>query len=220
MTLSLIVATWFQPEWARCVQSWGERVFLVPRMSIVPAYQIGYEKVQDDILGYLHDDLECHEEGWKQRVLDEFADPAVAIVGFAGGRGYGADAMYAKPYHHRALGRVGFRSNLVNWQQHGGHLEGSANAAILDGLAIFVRRDFLTEIGGWPKPPVSYFMYTEALCFTALRMKRKIRVVGVKCNHFGGKSTGLNPELNPDFEGEHRYIYEHFKDVLPARVEP
>lgn len=220
MNLSLVVATWFQPEWARCIESWNHPVQLVPRMSIVPAYQVGLESLTSDVLGYIHDDLLCLEPAWKERILAEFVDPDVAIVGVAGGYGYGASAMYERTYHHRALGRIGFRSNMVNWERHGGHIEGAANAVILDGMALFVRREFLVDIGGWPKPPVSYFMYTEALCFEALRRKRKIRLVGIKVDHLGGKSTGLNPDLNPDFEGEHRFIYDTYRDVLPARVTP
>lgn len=222
MTIVLAVATWRQPEWLRCVTSWNCPYVLAENMDIVPAYQKMFESLHDaDVIGYVHDDLVCLEYGWQERVLAEFEDPHVALVGFAGAPGQGHPLMYQVPYHHASMGRVGFRSNMANAEIHGQRFSGSCNAAVLDGLAIFVRRNFLRDIGGWPTgTPVSYFMYAEWLCCMARRHGKKIRVAGVACDHLGGRSTGLNPNLNPDFEAEHRYIYEEFRDVLPARVQP
>jgi hypothetical protein len=219
MTIGLCVATWFQPEWARCVQSWNCPALLIPRMSILPAYQKGLEMLSTDIIGYVHDDVLCEEEGWQERVRAEFEDQWVMLVGFAGGIGHGHERMYEVPFTPASMGRIGFCSNLRDAEVHGERFTGSKEGVILDGLAVFVRRESLLEIGGWPiDTPVSYFMYLEWLCCMARRHGQRIRIVGVACQHLGGRSTGLNPNLNPDFDAEHRYLYTNFRDVLPGRL--
>lgn len=221
MRLQLAVASWFQPRWHECLKSWNHSFILVPRMGILAAYQRALELTSADIIGYVHDDVIVNEDFWEDRVLEEFAAfPDCVLVGFGGGYGYGAERMYDSPFQVAAMGRVGFRSNMRNAEVHGARFTGSCNAACLDGFAFFVRRDFLESIGGWPKEKVSYFMYMEWLSFMALRRKKGIRIVGVACEHIGGASTGMNPDLNPDFIGEHEFIWNEFKDVLPCRVTP
>lgn len=219
--LTLIVATWWQPAALECVQTWNEPAIVIPKMGILDAYQQGYERCHSDILGFVHDDLRVIDQDWKVRVLAEFDDPAVAIVGFAGAPGYGHPLMYQKPYHFSCLGRVGFASNMVNAEQHGARFTGSRSVSVLDGMALFIRRTFLDAVGGWKwrmDTPCSYYLYAEATCFVALRKGYKIRQVGVACDHLNGRSTGLNPNLNPDFEAEHRWLYESFRDVMPVMV--
>lgn len=46
----------------------------------------------------------------------------------------------------------------------------------------------------------------------------KIRMVGVSCDHLGGKSSGLKPDQVFDYDGEHKRLYEEFQDVFPAAV--
>jgi hypothetical protein len=220
MSMTLIFATWFQPEWARCVASWNHPALLVPKMGIVPAYQKAFEQCSSDILGYLHDDLVCEESGWKERVLREFDDPAVSVVGFAGAPGFCHPGM--KAFHPQAMGRIGFRSNLSNAEVHGARFSGSCEVTVLDGLALFVRHAALREIGGWPVGiPIDYFMYAEWLCCAVRRKGYRVRMVGVSCNHLGGRTTGYNPNLNPDWRTEHEAIWEEFsKDgTIPAMVE-
>ncbi len=220
MNLLLAIATWRQPEWERCVRSWNHPYLLIERKGILPAYQEAFEELQGyDTIAFFHDDLVCHEPQWLQRVEAEFRDPQVALVGFAGAPGHGHPRMYDQPYHHSSMGRVGFRSNFLNAEQHGARDRGACDVTVLDGVALIVRRRVLEEAGGWPLgTPISYFMYAEWLCCTVRRLGYRIRYVGVSCEHLGGRSTGLNPDLNPDFEGEHRYLYSEFRDVLPGEV--
>lgn len=221
MRLQLAIASWYQPRWVECARSWQHSFLLIPKMGILAAYNRALELTSADVIGYVHDDVIVHDLSWKQRVLEEFAAfPDCAIVGFGGGYGYGAERMYDFPYQTHSLGRVGFRSNMTNAEVHGARFTGSCNGACLDGFAFFVLTDFLREIGGWPTETVSYFTYMEWLCLTAIRMKRRIRIVGVACEHIGGASTGMNPDLNPDFHGEHKFIFDNFRDVLPVRVTP
>lgn len=219
------IATCEQPLWQQCVASWHDTASqiyphrIVRNMDIVEAYQMIYGDTTEPILAHMHDDLIIHEQNWDKRVLAEFDDPRVGVVGFAGAPGIGHPNMYKQPYAGSSLGRVGFKSNLRNAEVHGARFTGSCDVAILDGLALFVRREVLDKTGGWPTgTPVGYFMYDAWLCLTARRQGYKIRLLGVDCDHLGGKSTGLNPTLRADWEAAHRYIYDEFKDILPSEV--
>lgn len=59
------------------------------RVGPVGALQRGYElsDKRHDILAYIHDDVRIYERNWDQRVLKEFDDPTVGVVGFGGARG-------------------------------------------------------------------------------------------------------------------------------------
>lgn len=220
MTLTLIFATWFQPEWRRCVESWCWPSIIVPKMNIVPAYQLAFEQCSSDILGYLHDDLICEDENWRERVMREFEDPAVGIVGFAGGFGYCHPSM--TQFNPQGMGRIGFCSNLKNAEIHGGRMTTAINAVVLDGMSIFIRREALVKAGGWPVGKVDYFQYTEWVCCAVRRAGYKIRVVGVAVDHLGGRSTGYNPNLNPDWHAEHKAVWDEFSSdgTIPAMVTP
>lgn len=220
--ISLTSATFYQPDWARCVASWQHPILIIPGMDILPAYQLAYKMTHGEIIGHTHDDTICNDPNWVERVEAEFADPQVALVGFGGATGHGELDMYTRgKFEIPSMVRIDFRSNLIDAERHGLRLTGSMNAAVLDGFAFFVRRTFLHLIGGWPLgTPISYFMYMEWLSCMARRHRRKIRVVGVACEHLGGKTSGRNPNLHLDYEGEHRWLYENFRDVFPARIEP
>lgn len=221
------IATCDRPGWTESVDSWDLNatrlygVHTVFNKEIVDAYQEIYEQTSQPIIAMMHDDLFIYEEGWDKRVLAEFDDPKVGIVGFAGAPGHGHPQMYEHPYTPSSMGRVGFKSNLRNAEQHGDRFTGSCEVAVIDGLAIFVRRELLDKTGGWPKKeecPIGYFLYTEWLCCMAHRLGYTIRLVGVDCDHLGGKSTGLNPSMRVDFDAEHKWLYENMRDVLPWKV--
>jgi len=225
MSLVYGIATCEQPQWQECVASWHDTASaiyphrIVRNTDIVEAYQMIYKDTAEPILAHMHDDLVIHEKNWDLRVLKEFEDESVGVVGFAGAPGIGHPDMYKHAYQGASLGRVGFKSNLRNAEVHGARFTGNCDVAILDGLALFIRRSVLENEGGWPTgTPIGYFMYDGWACLTALRYGYKIRLVGVDCDHLGGKSTGLNPTLRADWEAAHRYIYDEFESVLPARV--
>lgn len=227
MNLEMIVATLFQPRWSECVNSWQDTaigyipVRIVPNLTIIHAYQIGAMESTAHILGYCHDDLLIREAAWDERVATAFNNQDVVIAGFAGALGHGHPDLYKGEYHLPNLARQHFRSNLRNAEQHGERFSGSCDVAVLDGLALFVRASFLREIGGWPQDgSYGYFLYSEYLCCTARRHGKRIRLVGIDCDHLGGKSSGLKQDQVFDYEGEHRRLYEQFKDVLPAKVNP
>jgi len=160
-----------------------------------------------------------YEKDWDLRVLRQFNDPTVGMVGFAGALGHGHPDLYKVPYHLPNLARQTFMSNMRSAETHGARFTGERDCAVLDGCALFVRRSILKKWGGWPNnPSVDYFMYSENLCCEARRQGYRIRLVGVDCEHLGGKTVGMVP-LQDDYEKAHAYFYEHNRDVMPYRVE-
>lgn len=217
------VATRHWDGWLECVKSWASSAthdypyIRVANRDILNAFQMAYEGTTEPILAMIHDDVVIHERGWDERVLRQFADPSVGVVGFGGALGHGVPHLYDVPYHLPNLARQQFMSNMVDAEKHGARFLGERDVAILDGFALFVRRSIIDQWGGWPtQGKVGYFMYAENLCCEARRQGFRIRLVGVACDHLGGKSSGT--PLPHSYEEEHRYFYETNQDVMPFRV--
>jgi hypothetical protein len=222
--LAMIVATRYWNGWGRCVTTWldtsnlGHRYQVVSGLDVVPAFQEGLELTHEPILGYVHDDVEIYEVGWDIRVLREFVDETVGLVGFAGAVGHGTPDLYTSPYHLPNLARQQFLSNLRSAEKHGARFVGQRDVAVLDGLALFVRRSVLEKAGGWPVDrPYGYWLYSEWLCCETRRQGYRIRLVGVDCEHLGGKSSGHIAAV-PSYEEAHRYLWDENRDMLPYRV--
>jgi hypothetical protein len=217
------IATREWADWQTCAASWVQTAsaeypaYIVKNKSVLEAFQEIYENTTEPIIASPHDDLMIYERGWDLRILKEFEDPTVGLVGVAGGLGHGLPQMYKEPFHIPNLIRRDFISNMRDAEKHGHRFTGETDVAVLDGLALFVRRSVLSKWGGWPVgKTVSYFMYSEALCCEVRRQGLRIRLVGIDCLHLGGKSSGV--ALPHSYEEEHRYFYETNRDVMPYYV--
>jgi hypothetical protein len=223
-SMVLAIATRRWEGWERCVKTWHDTAarkhmeFVVVDCNVMDAYQMAYEGTVEPIIGYLHDDVEIFEKGWDERVLKQFDDPTVGLVGFGGALGHGAPHLYTTPYHLPNLARQQFLSNMRSAEKHGGRFDGERDVAVLDAFALFVRRPILDEWGGWPQgKAVGYYMLAENLCCEVRRQGFRIRLVGVDCEHLGGRTSTIHP-VSDDYETEHRYFYEHNRDVMPYKV--
>lgn len=226
MSLSIGVATCHWEDWARCVRTWTANVML-PRLLMVvegkrvtDAYQEMFNRCRPgSIIGYIHDDVICNELDWDVRIMQEFTDPKVGLVGLGGALRHGSPDLYRSPYALPQLGRSGFMSNMREAEVHGMRFKGERDVAVVDGFAMFVRWEVIQKAGGWPlNSKIDYISYDYWLSCMARRLGYRIRLVGIECDHLGGKSTGLNKNLQVDFEGAHRAIYDEFRDVLPYEV--
>jgi GT2 family glycosyltransferase len=177
-----------------------------------------------DVLAYLHDDTLINDPDWVDRVLKEFEDPKVGLVGFGGAMGHGDPRLYLKPYEYQQLARNDFFSNMVDAENHGKRFTGQCDVAVLDGFALIVRREVLEKVGGWPlNTPIGYVCYDYWLSCMTRRLGYKIRLVGVPCQHLGGQTfvklgMGRDEKHWKQYIDSHRYIYDEFKDVLPYEV--
>jgi hypothetical protein len=222
--MAFCIATKRWDGWLECVESWhnhsGSRNagYVISNRDVVPAYQELYEGTTEPILAFIHDDVMIFEKGWDERVLREFEDPQVGLVGFGGALGHGAPQLYTTPYHLPNLARQSFLSNMRSAERHGARFGGERDVAVLDGFALFVRRTILDKVGGWPvAKPYGYWLYSEWLCCETRRQGYRIRLVGVDCEHLGGKSSG-HIASSPTYEEAHRYLWENNRDMLPYRV--
>jgi len=229
LKLELISSTLKQPTWRQCLDSWSVHTIRewstmlmendLTRQGLLESYQTAFEGSAADILMFVHDDLIIHDPLWNMRVLHEFKDPEVGMVGFAGALGHGSNDLYTSPYKLSNMARQNFLSNMVNAEANGERFSGSCDVSVLDGMALAIRRSLLLDMGGFPLDTiVGYFMYAEWMCCMTRRLGKRIRLVGCQCEHLSGKSTGLNPNLKVEFEAEHEYVFNEFRDVLPAMV--
>ncbi len=204
----------------------GVQVYITSgRFGMLPAYQHGFGANQEfDIIAFLHDDTIINDPKWVDRVLKEFEDPTVGLVGFGGALGHGTAGIYKIPYQYQQLARTCFMSNMKDAENHGKRFIESCDVAVLDGFAMIVRREVLEKAGGWPlNTPIGYVCYDYWLSCMTRRLGYRIRLVGVPCEHLGGQTfvklgIGKDPKHWQQYLDSHQYIYDEFKDVLPFQV--
>lgn len=233
MTLAIVTATCGAEclddavnSW-RCTNSDGPYTYVINgEKGMMQAYQEGLRESREDILAYQHDDVlftEPAQDIW-DRVMHEFEDESVGVVGFCGALALGDPDLYKKPYVLQQLARRGVLSNMEDAEVHGARFTGECDVATLDGFCLITRRAILERAGGWPvDTPIGYINYDHWLCLTARRYGYRVRLVGAKVLHMGGQTmVKLKPELNtPEAHAAaHVALYNDFADVLPIEVKP
>ena len=215
-------------------------------LGVTGSLQWLYEHTTAPVIAFLHSDCEIFEPGWDERVLREFDDPKVGVVGFGGALQLGEDDIYRTPYRLTQLRRIDYRSNTRDAKQHGERFTGACDVATLDGFALVVRRELLakwhrrnilnrginahvTISMGWPVERYPFHNYDNALCVHAHRAGYRVRLVGIDCIHHGGATAtteayqqwSLDKLGKPDHQvhtDSHVALYEDGRGVLPWRV--
>lgn len=210
----------------RCLDSWSltskldrKDVELMIRpntpdsnLGVTGSLQWLYKHTTAPVIAFLHSDCEIFEPGWDERVLREFDDPSVGVVGFGGALQLGEDDIYRTPYRLTQLRRIDYRSNTQDAETHGERFTGECDVATLDGFALVVRRTLLNKwhrsepitgfkflsggvdkfSTGWPVSRYPFHNYDNALCIHAHKTGWKVRLVGIACHHHGG-ATATTP---------------------------
>ena len=182
----------------------------------------------DDILCYLHDDVEILEPGWDVRVKTVFSQHQdVGLAGFACALGLGQDDIYKTPYYLQQVGRHTFGSNMVDAELHGFRTTQDQEAASPDGFSMILRRSLLDKVGGWNYFPYLHHTYDYAIACLARRHHYKCWLIACSVRHWGGKTslTEIHRKTAEQYGGDdkvhadgHRWLYDNFRDVLPFRV--
>jgi len=120
-------------------------------------------------------------------------------------------------------------SNTTDAENHGQRYTGARDVAVLDGFALIVQRALLDKCGGWqPDKWPPHHCYDYRIAAEARRQGYRVRMVGVACQHFGGR-TATTPQYQEwakktkwgsDAEMHrigHRMFYEEYRDVMPWR---
>lgn len=213
-------------------------------LGVTGSLQWLYENTAAPIIAHLHSDTEIFEQGWDERVLKEFDDPKVGVVGFGGALQLGEDSIYKIPYRLTQLRRIDYRSNTRDAETHGERFAGECDVATLDGFALIVRREVLDKWAhvnlaapisqssvitwGWPVERYLFHNYDNALCIEAHRQGYRVRLVGIDCQHHGGV-TSTSPAGQAHWQSQgttdaaiheqsHLALFEDGRGVLPYRV--
>jgi Glycosyltransferase like family len=246
MVLARCTAHWNRPDetggwnWERCWESQdgnlvGDyRRYEVHCEPFMDAYDECFRNTKEDLVAYLHDDLSVYEYGWDQRVLAEFDDPDVGVVGFFGSFAACNPRLYSEPFSPGNFARGGVVSNLRR-EAHliGERYAGCADISQFDGMALIVRRAVLEKIGGWlGHGPIFYWGYDMFLSYEARRLGYRLRMVGIDCDHWSGKTMPfmkinatengkIDPCGNEAHYLTHRYLFDRYKDtdVIPYAVQ-
>lgn len=206
----------------------GKVILNQPNIGLVQRMDAVWRENHERIIAFAHYDVTVLDPNWKKRILAEFQDPKVAIVGFGGATEIGLPDLYKVRYQITQLQRRDYRSNAIDWDTHGKLEEGSRNVAVLDGFFMAFRSSFLDSIGGFSWMPFSFHCYDLCVCLRAWEEGWKVRMVGIKCHHHGGGTStsqeykrwcedhGSSMEL--EHSRPHEWMYERFRSLLPFQV--
>src|SRR5882724_8280330 len=200
-----------------------------PEAGFLQKLQKGYLESTEDILAYFHTDVRCGEEGWDERVLAEFEDESVGIVGFGGGKRLGSPDIFKLPYKLQQLARFDFVSNLKDAEVHDRRNRIEEDIAVVDSFALIIRCSLLAKVGGWPVATYPPMHMSDAwACLMARRHGMRVRMVGISCTHKSGGVKGDGAFDYSKWQQEmgmtdqeqhvraHRLIANDFRDVLPV----
>ncbi len=198
-------------------------------LGVTGSLQWCYENTTAPIIAFLHSDVEIFEQGWDERVLREFNDPQVGVVGFGGALQLGEDDIYRTPYRLQQLRRIHYMSNQSDAETHGERFTGECDVATLDGFALVVRRALLEWCDGWPVIRYPFHNYDNNICLQAWQKGYRVRLVGVKCHHHGGRTTTTPAYQEWSFahlgktdqqvhEESHLRLYEDGRGWLPLKA--
>lgn len=207
-------------------------------IGVCPALHVLYEKArelsgsEEFVIGFLHDDVKFYEP-WVRRTLSAFDHEDVVIAGPAAGLCNGhpdTNAENTTLLIHRG---THLWKSVPDYSKYGVEpCDYAREAAVVDGMALFVRGSFLWQIGGFDFWRIAYHAYDHAICAMARRHRRRIAYVPILCAHFGRptkKRADFARDLPVDGDfwrmnsetcrQELKKLYDMFQDVLPYEVE-
>jgi hypothetical protein len=198
------------------------------RRSPCQIYQRATETSKKDIIIFAHDDVIITPDNWLERVLYRFTDSDVGAVGLGGATGLGTPDLYRRKYDIHNMARQGYVSNMLDWQIHGGHETAAKKVAVLDAFFMAVRREFLMDIGGWPVEYLTHHCLDLWLACEVARHRMETWMVGVECEHLGGRSSVLasyntakwlqGGSVETDHTIPHFWLFSNYRDVLPLSI--
>jgi len=189
-----------------------------------------------DVIAFLHSDLMLYEQDWDCRVLDEMERHQLDLVGVVGSSELGEDGG-------RGLGTAsnfqGRWPGTGDAKVHGKQIAGTMPAAVVDGCGMIFRREMLERISYREDFPPHHF-YDRLMSCQVLEAGGRIAVVGLACDHLGGRTSVLEPAYHalaeqwcrahgitdPPWDlgvylAAERYFLEEYRDrkrLIPVRI--
>ena len=222
-------------KWLDELSSEGWKTFKIESadpLGPTAALNIGVQHATGDVVAMLHNDVLIKNKEWDSQVINFYDKTlAVGVVGLAGARIMGHPRIYKDPYQIWHLQRFDVYMSLENWKDHERvqHILAPIRVAVLDGLALFIKKSVFDQIGGFDENYIHH-MYDNDLCLRALEVGYKNYVVPIPCEHLNGQTANY-PRYNewvksthtPDSDAgihkaSHEYFYDKWAGKLPVEV--
>lgn len=225
----------------RQYQGWATRLIkYTDPMGTTAAFEHGARVSRRSIVAMLHNDLEIKENNWDQKVMSFFDDTVVyrnlvfanqyhaGVCGFVGAKRLGASDIYQSPYQLQQLARFDVYSSQDDAELHGKKIDSPVRVAVLDGMALILRRSVFDEVRGFDLKYIHH-MYDNDLCLKVMKAGYHNWVLPIEVHHRGGM-TSCGSEYGQwardNFRGDqeihrqsHEHFYEKWNGLLPMGVE-
>lgn len=149
-------------------------------------YNQGWQAMEAENYSFLHNDLYIYAHGWNDQINDLFArNFNFGLAGFCGARVAAANG-----------GREDVMSNMVEAEVHGARIAGLRGCAVVDGMAIMMRRKVLEQIKGFDESYPVHHYYDKDISLAAAHAGWQNIVQGTYCHHQSGVTANnvLLPE--------------------------
>lgn len=170
-----------------------------------PIYEQAFKIAKGEIIAYFHSDFFVYEKGWDRRVIAEFKDQQLGLVGFIG-------SNEIDNWSGRGLGTMSnFQGRKVKeWEGskaeiHGKKITDLQPGAVVDGCSMIFRRQCLFKIGFVEDFPIHHF-YDRLFSCQVLESGYRVGVMGIECDHISGQTVNLE---NKHHQVSEKWAKEH-----------
>jgi GT2 family glycosyltransferase len=186
----------------------GQLVTNRENRGLFAGYNQGWRTVQADCHAFLHNDLLILERDWVERLLAEFGDQSIGVVGFGGAKTADPDG-----------GRSGFMSNMADAENHGSRIFTPTDCALLDGMILVACQQMLEAVGGMDESYPRHHYYDKDLCMASLAAGYRNRVLPIWCHHMSGTTACSMPDDEEIKQQSHNKYLQKWSGRLPWRID-
>ncbi len=169
-------------------------IYNAENTGVLPTFKQGFEKTDSDIIGFIHNDVLLHHEGWVQTVINAFeSTPKLGLAGIFGAVGIGDNGGRIRSMS-QMLGKEWGKCECheVAWQHHSELLDGMHPAVILDGVGMFFSREAANSLmntdmfDSWRAP---HHFYDRIIPLKLIDGGYKIATIGLQFDHWSGATA-------------------------------
>lgn len=185
-------------------------------LSLTEVYQTQLDESPNDIIVFIHDDIEFLRPGWGKEIVSIFKrNPQYGIIGIAGTKAYGQDLAWWSAKKEDKFGMLFHGDEKDSWVTFFSDFNDKIDlieVAVVDGVFMAVNRekieyDFDTDIKGF------HFYDVDFCLANFLSHKCRIGVTNkVSIRH---RSPGVP---NEEWMKNGQYVHEKYKNDFPIKV--
>lgn len=185
----------------------------------ITAINQGIKAARYDYIAAIHNDVVIFEYDWLGKIISIMGhDPKIGIAGLAGRK---------EIYKTGCVNEASIKHNLQNEEDLGPAMrEDVAEVAVLDGLCLVARREFLNKISGFDEVYGYMHCYDMDISLQSIKAGYRNVVVKIEAMHVGNggrtrNTKGYRELVNDDYsllKKNCKIFARKWRDLLPLKI--